>query len=324
MSNRARVAQRRFLAECVTMAVVALLWLASLVWGLGGPRATQAISNFGLIAAAGAAGITCVRTARSSSSQQSRMWKLLGASALSWGSGQAAWTWYETVLGRDVPFPSVADVGYLAAVPLAAAALLSLPFAARSLAGRVRQVLDGLMIAASLLLASWVLVLSPLFRADGGGFVSQAISLAYPIGDVVVGTIVLVMLARARRGSRTRGIPLSLLGGGLVAWAVADSGFVYLTATESYSSGALIDAGWFLGYILILLAARKPTASPVDEEEAHAGVDRVGLFLPYIAVVGALAVSTVAQLQQGILGLFVSWIRSFIILALIGRQVLSL
>jgi hypothetical protein len=41
-------------------------------------------------------------------------------------------------------------------------------------------------------------------------------------------------------------------------------------------------------------------------------------------VVGALAVSTVAQLQQGLLGLFVSWIRSFIILALIGRQVLSL
>ena len=30
-----------------------------------------------------------------------------GRSALSWGSGQAAWTWYETVLGRDVPFPSL-------------------------------------------------------------------------------------------------------------------------------------------------------------------------------------------------------------------------
>jgi hypothetical protein len=210
------------------------------------------------------------------------MWNLLGASALSWGSGQAAWTWYETVLGRDVPFPSLADVGYLAAVPLAAAALLSLPFAARSLAGRVRQVLDGLMIAASLLLASWVLVLSPLFRADSDGVISQAISLAYPIGDVVVGTIVLVMLVRARRGSGTRRIPLALLGGGLVAWAVADSGFVYLTATGSYSSGALIDAGWFLGYILILLAARKPKADLVDDEdeEAHAGVDRVGCSCP--------------------------------------------
>jgi diguanylate cyclase (GGDEF)-like protein/PAS domain S-box-containing protein len=317
-------AQRRFLAECAAMTIVALLWLAALAWGLGGPRASQAISNFGLIAAAGAAGITCLRSARFSSQQQKRMWKLLGASALSWGSGQAAWTWYETVLGRDVPFPSLADVGYLAAPPLAAAALISLPFAAPSLVGRARQVLDGLMIAASLLLASWVMVLRPVFRAGGENLVSQAISLAYPIGDVVVGTIVLFILARARMGSGTRGTPLALLGGGLVAIAVADSGFVDLTATESYASGGLIDAGWFLGYLLLLLAARKPEADEVDEEEPQTSVDRISMLLPYIAVVGSLAVSTVAQIQQGILDYFASWTRSFIILALVGRQVLSL
>jgi diguanylate cyclase (GGDEF)-like protein/PAS domain S-box-containing protein len=324
MDEQFVAAQRRFVAEGVAMAVLALLWLACLMLGLGGPQTTQAMSNFGLIAAAVSAGVACLVTARRSIAQHGRMWRLLGVSALSWGSGQAAWTWYETVLGREVPFPSLADVGYLAAVPLAAAGLLSLPFAARSLAGRVRQVLDGLMIAASLLLASWVLVLSPLFRSGGDGLLSQAISLAYPIGDVVVGTIVLVMLARARRGQGTRGIPLGLLGGGLVAWAVADSGFVYLTATQSYSSGALIDAGWFLGYLLILLAARRPPPMLAEVEEPPSGVDRVGLFLPYLAVLGALAVSTVAQLQHGPLGLFVSWIRSFIILALVGRQVLSL
>ena len=324
MTTQSR-AQRRFLAECAAMAVVALVWLGSLVSGLGGARASQAISNFGLIAAAGAAGITCIRTARFSSPRQARMWKLMGASALSWASGQAAWTWYETVLGREVPFPSLADVGYLAAPPLAAAALITLPFAARSLAGRVRQVLDGLMIAASLLLASWVLVLRPLFRSGGDDLLGQVISLAYPIGDVVVGTIVLFMLARARMGRGTRGTPLPLLGGGLVAIAVADSGFVYLTAVGSYSSGALIDAGWFLGYLLVLLAARKPEGDAVkEEEEEPASVDRMGMYLPYIAVLGSLAVSTVAQVQQGILDYFASWTRSFIIVALVGRQVLSL
>jgi diguanylate cyclase (GGDEF)-like protein/PAS domain S-box-containing protein len=324
MSTRSQ-AQRRFLVECAAMAVVALLWLGSLSLGLGGARASQAISNFGLIVAAGAAGITCIRTARFSNPRQSRMWKLMGASALSWASGQAAWTWYETVLGREVPFPSLADVGYLAAPPLAAAALIALPFAARSLAGRVRQVLDGLMIAASLLLASWVLVLRPLFRSGGDDLLGQVISLAYPIGDVVVGTIVLFILARARMGRGTRGTPLPLLGGGLVAIAVADSGFVYLTAVGSYSSGALIDGGWFVGYLLVLLAARKPEADPVkEEEEESASVDRMGMYLPYIAVLGSLAVSTVAQVQQGILDYFASWTRAFIIVALVGRQVLSL
>jgi hypothetical protein len=133
-------------------------------------------------------------------------------------------------------------------------------------------------------------VLRPLFRAGGDDGLSQAINLAY-----------------------------------LVALAVADSGFVYLTASESYASGGLIDTGWFFGYLLVLLAARKPDSDPVDEEEeTGAGVDRMGMFLPYIAVVGSLGVSTVAQVQQGILDSFAAWTRSFIIVALVGREVLSL
>ena len=73
-------------------------------------------------------------------------------------------------------------------------------------------------------------------------------------------------------GSGAAKIPLGLLGGGLVAWAVADSGFVYLTATKAYASGALIDAGWFLGYLLILIAARRSAASSVHEDATGPGV----------------------------------------------------
>jgi diguanylate cyclase (GGDEF)-like protein/PAS domain S-box-containing protein len=189
------------------------------------------------------------------------------------------------------------------------------------------------LIAASLLLISWVLVLHTLFEAGADNGFSQAISLAYPIGDVVVLTIVLFMLTRARRNQGVTEIPLPLIGGGLVAWAVADSGFVYLTASGSYSSGALIDAGWFLGYVLILIAARTPSARLADDGgaqvgadrlERHAGSDQVGLLLPYVAVAGALVVSTLGHLQYGSLGAFAGWTRSFIMFALICRQVLTL
>jgi hypothetical protein len=112
MNTRSR-ARRRFIVECATTAGLALLWLGCLVFEVGGERTAAALSNFGLIAAAGAAGVTCIRTARFSNDRQTRMWKLLGASALCWASGQTAWTWYENVLGREVPFPSLADVGYL-------------------------------------------------------------------------------------------------------------------------------------------------------------------------------------------------------------------
>ena len=150
MDERLSPASRRFVAEGAGIVVLTMLWLACLVSGMGGPKTTAAISNVGLIAAAASAGLGCLARGRQSTTRHRRMWRLLGFSALSWGSGQVAWTWYENILGREVPFPSLADVGYLVAVPLAAAALLSLPFAAQNAAGRVRQVLDGLMIAASL------------------------------------------------------------------------------------------------------------------------------------------------------------------------------
>ena len=62
----------------------------------------------------------------------------------------------------------------------------------------------------------------------------------------------------------------------------------------------------------------------MDEDDAPTSVDRMGMFLPYVAVVGSLLVSTIAQLQHGRLGPFVGWVRSFIMLALICRQVLTL
>ncbi len=74
--------------------------------------------------AALAAALGCAWAAWRNRGPLRRVWVLLGLSSLSWGTGQVIWTWYESVLGRDVPFPSLADFGYLGAVPFAAAALL--------------------------------------------------------------------------------------------------------------------------------------------------------------------------------------------------------
>ena len=54
-------------------------------------------------------------------------WFLLAAAALSWGLGQAMWTWYEVVLDQEVPYPGLADVGYLGAVPFLLAGVLVFP-----------------------------------------------------------------------------------------------------------------------------------------------------------------------------------------------------
>jgi hypothetical protein len=105
-------------------ATVCLAWSAFLALQ---PNATytQTVSNLGLMIVAITAGLQALRRSRRETGGNARAWLLLGLSCLSWGCGQAVWTWYESVLGREVPFPSLADIGYLAFVPLAAAALLA-------------------------------------------------------------------------------------------------------------------------------------------------------------------------------------------------------
>src|SRR6187551_1485296 len=64
-------------------------------------------------------------------------WFLLAAASLAWGLGQLLWTWFEVIDGTEAPFPSWADVGFLAAVPFLLAGVAVYP--ARLLAlGRAR------------------------------------------------------------------------------------------------------------------------------------------------------------------------------------------
>jgi len=303
---------------------LAIAWTVGIIspWnGIGGPKW---LSDYGLSIAALAAGATCLHTARRAAGRLRLTWACLGASALSWGLGQCVWTWYEVVQNRDVPFPSLADVGYLGAVPFAVAGLLAFPTASENVAGRLRAVIDGLMIAGSALLTSWVVVLEKVFK-QGGDPLSHAISLAYPIGDVVIVTLVLYVGLRRRTPATLN--TLRLLGLALVAMAFSDSGFTYLTATNLYSSGNLIDIGWFTGYVLLLLAAlHAPLADGGERptEVAKGGGGSVGVLLPYAAVGIALATSSVELVNNGSVDPFVSWTRTAIILAMVVRQVLTL
>ena len=311
-----------------TVVVVGGVWTAALLV-LGSSTVGQALSNLGLWCAAFLAGIgALIRRSRHSQRSDRRFWLLLGAAMLSWSAGQAVWTWYESVLGRDVPFPSPADWGYLGLPPLAAMALLGLPLAAPTAAGRMRALLDGLMVAASLLVGSWILVLGPVFRAGADSATSQIISLAYPISDVVILTMVICTWLRARHGHRVLPVSLPLVGTGLVFFAVSDSGFTFLTTAGSYSSGNVIDIGWFAGFVILLLASLHPPEGGYDGQ-ADTADDEVttqplSYLLPYAAVIVGMLTSSAEVWRTGRTDLVVSWIRTLIMLLLVLRQILAL
>jgi diguanylate cyclase (GGDEF)-like protein len=271
------------------------LWIASvavagfaalLLSGAGGAHTTLVIDDVGTAAAAASATVGCWWAWRRRGADRGA-WALLGAAALAWTTGEVLWGVYELVLDREVPFPSAADAAYLAAIPLALASVwwFSRRYRASTASG-VRTIVDGLIIAAALLLASWVLVLGPLYRSSTGSLWEKAISLAYPAGDVVILIVVAAVVMSARRIPR----PLLLIGLGLVAMAVADSTYAYLTNAGAYSSGNIVDTGWVAAYLLLAAAGferPREVAGEADPRRESAPLSLGQIALPYALAVPA-------------------------------------
>lgn len=62
---------------------------------------------------------------------------------------------------------------------------------------RIRLILDGIIVAGSLFVISWVSLLGSVYRAGGDSHFAFDVSLAYPIADLVTVTMTIVVLARA-------------------------------------------------------------------------------------------------------------------------------
>jgi diguanylate cyclase len=278
----------------VVSGVAASLSLAFIV-GLSLPGldgfTVLAVSNLGQLGAAMTASGACTWAALSSRRNQRRAWGLLAVGTGGWAAGQWVWTWYELALGREVPFPSLADVGFLVFPVVAAAGLSSWLGAHSPGAARGRDLLDGAIIAGSLLVLSWSTALGSVVAAGGESWLAVGLSLAYPIGDVILGTLVLLALVR---GGADDTVALTLLAGGLGGLAVADSAYVYLVNTGSYSSDDLVSAGWLAGFLFVAagaLASPAPRSVRVTRRHVKPRPSmvpaRARMTLPYLPLVAA-------------------------------------
>jgi diguanylate cyclase (GGDEF)-like protein/PAS domain S-box-containing protein len=306
------------IAQVVVIGVV-VAWLAVLV--VDGGSWTGPASEAGAIAAAAAAGFGCWRAARRHAARARLAWILLGSSAVSWGLGRTIWALVTPLLGRESGLPPVADVALLASAGLAAGALVVLLAEVPGFLRRGRTLVDGMIVAVSLLLLSWLLVLGPVLRAwDGRGF---SVVLAYPVADVVLGTLVAALILASRSRNGVTAVPLPLVAAGVLVVAVADSGFAYLASTGSYAAGHPLDAVWVLGHLLVALASIRPAALDVPEAEGDPADERVAALLPYFAVTAAMLASVGHLAAGGEVDTFSIGARCALIGMLVLRQVLT-
>ncbi|MEU3279738.1 putative bifunctional diguanylate cyclase/phosphodiesterase [Streptomyces antibioticus] len=219
--------------------------------GWGSDQLALIMGDFGLTAAAGTAAVSCFLYARTRRVRFRPAWLLFSLSSAMAALGNLVWGWYEVVLNRPVPSPSYADLFFLCFAPPAIVGLLVLAARPVTKAGWICLALDAWLIAGSLLTLSWSLALAQAARFDGPSVAHAALSLAYPLLDIALVSMVLVLHFRRSAVNRTA---VNTAVGALALTVMCDALFTSPLMHHSYRSGQLLDAGWFAGSLLLAYA----------------------------------------------------------------------
>jgi hypothetical protein len=175
---------------------------------------------------------------------------LISAGAICWGIGQMFWSLYYNIISRvDIPYPSLADVGYSLSFPFLALGLVSLSkatgarFSLKQPLGKLLAVLITLLgtIAAYYLLV--VVARGGVIDFTEGGL-KLFFDIVYPLGDLVIFVFsALIYGLSFNYLGGTYKIPiLSILAGMLVLF-IGDFTFSYTTTVGTYYNGHWVDFG---------------------------------------------------------------------------------
>ena len=187
-------------------------------------------------------------------------WLLLAAANLSFAIGQTSFLVIIGIRHESLPFPSPVDAFYLSTYPIYAAGLLI--FIRRRGTGHDRRsLLDALTVTVSLALLSWMYLILPYVHNSALSWQQKAVSIAYPIGDVLV----LAMLARLLLPGTWRTRSLQLLTLGTLGLLASDVSFGLLQLYGSFHVGTATDLGWIVFYAAWGAAALHPSMTRLTE-----------------------------------------------------------
>ncbi|WP_225859344.1 aminotransferase class I/II-fold pyridoxal phosphate-dependent enzyme [Streptomyces albicerus] len=183
-------------------------------------------------------------------------WWLLAAGLLTFAAGDTYYNVSEQYFDASNPFPSPADACYLATYPLFAAGLFGL-VRYRWTGRDLPSLLDALIVTAGLALPVWVFLVQPLTRLEGLTWQQRAISIAYPLGDVLVLALLARLLAPSPMSGRNRAVLLLVVG--TLTLLGFDIAYGILQLNDMWQAGTLLDLGWIVFYTAWGLAALHPS-----------------------------------------------------------------
>lgn len=248
-------------------------------------------------------------------------WYLLAGGLFAFVAGDLVWTFHTTVLRVELPYPSVADVFYLAAYPLFAAGL-ALMVHARAPWRDDAGLIDATIIATGAGVLSWIFFVSP--QTDGLSLLEPgpAVTAAYPLTDVLL----LAVAARLVLGGGARTTAYYLLVGGFIILLASDVAYTALILSGGYQSGDPIDAGWMVSYLLIGAAALHPSMPSLTAltSPGRVRISRYRLGLLISASLTAPAALLIQDLRGEEIDVLVIFAGSVILFVLVSSRMATL
>jgi two-component system cell cycle response regulator len=179
-------------------------------------------------------------------------WLLIALGLASWFAGDVWWVIHSE--DSYVPIPSLADWLYFGLYPPFAIALVLLARERMGSASRMLA-LDGLIGVFAVGALSAAFVLEPVLDNPAGDTVAMAVTVAFPVCDIVLIGLVVQTVAL---GGWTLSRGWLLLVAGLVTFAVADGIYYAQIAEGTYAEWGLLDNAWPFATLLVGLAAWQP------------------------------------------------------------------
>ena len=180
--------------------------------------------------------------------------RIFGLTILSTALGQIIPLYYTQYLHLQVPTPSWADAFNIGAYLLLLVCLLLLPTYQLAKATRMRLLLDGCMILATVLTFSWFFLLGPTLLHTHETMLAKIVESAYPCADFLLITCLLLLLPRVT--SPLLRPTVLLFAFALGTLVLTDSLFEYQMLLGTYAVGEVLDVGWPLSILLIALAVK--------------------------------------------------------------------
>jgi hypothetical protein len=204
-----------------------------------------------------------------------KAWLAFGIGLLFWFIGSAGWTALYASQA-NVPYPSFADVLWLAWYPLMALGIYYL-IRVRVPRFELHRWMDGIAVTLLVLAAGFALVIQPAADHKTVGNLATFVAFLYPVLDVLLIGAVLGVYGLMGWRPDTMWI---LVGLAIVSSSVADAVFAVQEAeARAVVSGDNYDFIWTLGAVLLALAAWTQAPEADEHPEPVTGMRAIALAL---------------------------------------------